>query len=418
MVLESSKSMGLHDPRHRLESAVKQWLHGVGEDTRVGLVIYDQHAELAVPLQSLPHGKRSLMIGLKRLDYRYDLSDIPAAVERALYELKTNVRDPRGGVIVLLTDGQIEAGKPTRDKQRSAWLREDLLPEVVSAGIKIFAIGFTENADFPLLRILARKTGGEYFRAPRTEDLQAVFDKIQRLIDAQGAGKAFAPEPESPPVARQDATSAPPSAAVSKRLAIAPLVLLSLAAMVVLIASMWALTRRDRRPWRQDPTATLKDISGGTGSASVSLGTGLVVLGRARGPLGGDTHYVVVNDPTVSRRHALIQFKDQHFWIMDQGSVNGTYVNGKRVVGQQPLKDGDRIKITEREFEFVLGEAEPVQPPSHETVLDDVALAANPPDGIEHPPSVPAEPSPSLAPHTPRGEYDLPWTGNPAGHYR
>jgi pSer/pThr/pTyr-binding forkhead associated (FHA) protein len=39
---------------------------------------------------------------------------------------------------------------------------------------------------------------------------------------------------------------------------------------------------------------------------------------------------------------------------VDEGSVNGTFVNGKRINGEHPLKHGDRIRVHRHEFEFVI----------------------------------------------------------------
>ena len=56
------------------------------------------------------------------------------------------------------------------------------------------------------------------------------------------------------------------------------------------------------------------------------------------------TNDIVVEQPVVSRKHAMIFYRDTGFWIQDLGSQNGTYVDGQRV-GQQPrpLQDGERI---------------------------------------------------------------------------
>ncbi|MBI4664597.1 MAG: AAA-like domain-containing protein [Verrucomicrobia bacterium] len=51
-------------------------------------------------------------------------------------------------------------------------------------------------------------------------------------------------------------------------------------------------------------------------------------------------------DAKVSRRHALIQAQKQHeFWLVDLGSSNGTYVNGRRVTQPVLLKPSDQIEI-------------------------------------------------------------------------
>lgn len=58
-------------------------------------------------------------------------------------------------------------------------------------------------------------------------------------------------------------------------------------------------------------------------------------------------------DSEVSRRHALIQAQgEREFWIVDLGSANGTYVNGRRISQSERLHNGDVIRIAKSELEF------------------------------------------------------------------
>jgi signal transduction histidine kinase len=54
---------------------------------------------------------------------------------------------------------------------------------------------------------------------------------------------------------------------------------------------------------------------------------------------------VTLRSNAVSRSHARIELRGQTFAIVDLGSVNGTFVNGARIVGSAPLKLGDRIQV-------------------------------------------------------------------------
>lgn len=54
---------------------------------------------------------------------------------------------------------------------------------------------------------------------------------------------------------------------------------------------------------------------------------------------------IVMNDPEVSRRHTRISFRDEGYVIEDLGSTNGTFVNGRRLVGATPLHHGDIIDL-------------------------------------------------------------------------
>ena len=53
----------------------------------------------------------------------------------------------------------------------------------------------------------------------------------------------------------------------------------------------------------------------------------------------------------VSRRHAVVVTEDDHTRIVDWGSKNGIYVNGKRV-SEKALKNGDRVTVGTAEFKF------------------------------------------------------------------
>lgn len=61
---------------------------------------------------------------------------------------------------------------------------------------------------------------------------------------------------------------------------------------------------------------------------------------------------VVVPDPRVSRRHALIRRQEDGFWFFDLGSVNGSYLNTRRVTTSQLLKNGDVVTIGSHHFRF------------------------------------------------------------------
>ena len=55
---------------------------------------------------------------------------------------------------------------------------------------------------------------------------------------------------------------------------------------------------------------------------------------------------VMIDDGRVSRRHALIHRQDDtEYWIIDLGSGNGTYLNGRRVAIATRLVDGDLLAI-------------------------------------------------------------------------
>ncbi|MEX1119246.1 MAG: adenylate/guanylate cyclase domain-containing protein [Terrimicrobiaceae bacterium] len=70
----------------------------------------------------------------------------------------------------------------------------------------------------------------------------------------------------------------------------------------------------------------------------------------------GKDNFLCLNfNPLVSRQHAIIRCHNAfQYQIMDLGSRNGTFVNGRRVITPSPLNHGSLIKITDTEILFEL----------------------------------------------------------------
>jgi pSer/pThr/pTyr-binding forkhead associated (FHA) protein len=58
------------------------------------------------------------------------------------------------------------------------------------------------------------------------------------------------------------------------------------------------------------------------------------------------------DDPTVSRRHALIVHQPDGVRVLDDRSLNGVFVNGARIEGKV-LKDGDEIIVGRYRLSFI-----------------------------------------------------------------
>lgn len=62
--------------------------------------------------------------------------------------------------------------------------------------------------------------------------------------------------------------------------------------------------------------------------------------------LGRDmANTVVLPDVGVSAQHALIFARDGHWWVEDQASTNGTFVNGAQVAQPTLIGVGDVVQI-------------------------------------------------------------------------
>jgi hypothetical protein len=61
---------------------------------------------------------------------------------------------------------------------------------------------------------------------------------------------------------------------------------------------------------------------------------------------------VFLDDVTVSRNHAVLVERDGRFYVEDQGSLNGTFVNRRRIDNQE-LENGDELQIGKYRLTFV-----------------------------------------------------------------
>ncbi len=61
---------------------------------------------------------------------------------------------------------------------------------------------------------------------------------------------------------------------------------------------------------------------------------------------------IFLDDVTVSRDHAVVVKRGDHYYLDDCGSLNGTYVNRRRIDSQR-LNDGDELQIGKYKLAFL-----------------------------------------------------------------
>lgn len=85
--------------------------------------------------------------------------------------------------------------------------------------------------------------------------------------------------------------------------------------------------------------------------------TGTVDLNKTRITIGRDqSNDLVLTAPGVSGFHAEIQNEGGRSFLVDLGSTNGTFINGKRISGRQELNAWDAVQFDKVEAEVVDGE--------------------------------------------------------------
>ncbi len=83
----------------------------------------------------------------------------------------------------------------------------------------------------------------------------------------------------------------------------------------------------------------LQVVRGRSANTTLKLSDGVTSVGRH------DDCWIRIKSSQVSRRHCEIFESGGKLTIRDLGSSNGTYVNGKRVLGQQALTLGDELTL-------------------------------------------------------------------------
>src|SRR3954468_14507003 len=108
----------------------------------------------------------------------------------------------------------------------------------------------------------------------------------------------------------------------------------------------------------------------------ISIGDSVVTAGRAP-----DNSIAFVEDPNVSRYHVEIENRADGFWVIDLNSSNGTSVNGEKLFGEKPLKDGDKIVLGgTSEMEFLDGSSGKPAETESATASSTASVAVNAPD--------------------------------------
>jgi len=100
---------------------------------------------------------------------------------------------------------------------------------------------------------------------------------------------------------------------------------------------------------------------------------------------------LVLSDSMVSRRHAILEHRDNQYILRDNNSSNGTMVNGDRVDIEKPLRDGDLVAIGSSRLLFQLDETAEASVPAAVAAKGPSPSAHRPAPGDGAHPRVPVE---------------------------
>ncbi|MCL2130923.1 MAG: VWA domain-containing protein [Lentimicrobiaceae bacterium] len=189
MALDISGSMMAMDFRpNRLEACknvIKSFIEGRPTD-RIGLVVYAAESYTKCPLTT---DHTTLLSALESVKYFYDIDG--TAIGDGLGTAINRLRESKAKskVIVLLTDGENNAGYI--DPRSAAELAKEFNIRIYTIGCGTIGtapinIGYgvqqmMVKIDEPLLKHIAKETGGLYFRAQNKNKLTAVYAEIDQM---------------------------------------------------------------------------------------------------------------------------------------------------------------------------------------------------------------------------------------------
>jgi pSer/pThr/pTyr-binding forkhead associated (FHA) protein len=70
------------------------------------------------------------------------------------------------------------------------------------------------------------------------------------------------------------------------------------------------------------------------------------IIGR-----GKQSSDLTIKDPNVSRQHAMVEFLNGQYYMVDMGSTNGVEYNGQRIA-RKVIAEGDLYRICDHEVRF------------------------------------------------------------------
>ena len=277
-------------------------------------------------------------------------------------------------VVVALTDGNDNGSRVQP---------QELLTFARASGVSLCLIAVGSDAQTFQMEHLARETGGIFLRAPAPQDLARLYASLAEQLRREYRITYRSPDPrpdggrrdvrvEAAPAADLGAPSASsawgdtwyqapgqgslivtvpganPSAPVTgvaeRSGGLSPGLLFGaiLMALVLLAAAIgsfvWYGTRQRRLPiYDSNPRVDLLPLRVRGGSTRIGRGAECEL---------------VLDSTQVSRVHARIEAIEGAFRLVDEGSRNGTYVNGRRVRRSRVLREGDVVRFGDREFQF------------------------------------------------------------------
>ena len=148
------------------------------------------------------------------------------------------------------------------------------------------------------------------------------------------------------------------------------LLLLKIGFLLLLYLFIWRIVRTASRDLRlpQESFILTPQQAGSLLGPGHSIETGRLVVVTSPALSSGDVHVLdsapltigrgpqndvsIEADTFASATHARVEPRRDGVWVADEGSTNGTFVNGARISQPRKLKGGDVIRVGETDLRY------------------------------------------------------------------
>jgi Mg-chelatase subunit ChlD len=172
LVIDRSGSMGSYGYMEPAKSAASQFVELMLEEDQVGVVSFNEAASVNFTLTTItsPSVKASAQAAIAGISSDGRTS-IGAGMSTAQSQLNSLAEEDHAWAQVLLSDGQ---------ENEPPWI-DDVLPTIPQR-TDIYTIALGSSADEAKLQQVATATGGAYFLAPSTAELQDIYNLIRGAV--------------------------------------------------------------------------------------------------------------------------------------------------------------------------------------------------------------------------------------------
>jgi VWFA-related protein len=312
----------------RAKESLQRFLSLMEPGDKAALITFSDSVELTEPLTDDMSRLKKSAETIKAGGHTALFDAIASGVE--------NVQNvPGRRAVIVLTDGIANRGAIDMNQSIAAAVRE---------GVSVYVIGLGKDVRASRLELIAEETGGFYFFTPTGDGLSEIYDTISKRIRSEyiityltgkradylrsvtlslKTGQQTLRAYFQPESSLFGASTATPAWAFGVTLAsVLGLVGISL-----------------RKVEQQYRTGHLSLVRGQGTKKNIDIGSPVTIGRDERNTLG------LFRDSSIEQQHAQVIKEGGQYFIEDQGTRAGTFVNKNKVSGRQVLKDGDVIDL-------------------------------------------------------------------------